>query len=144
MILTGLLLAAAVLPAGQSFECTPVRVWDGDGPIWCAEGPHVRLSGIAARELDGSCSIGHPCPDSDPLEARDALVRLIGSAVGVSREGHILVKGPRMTCLSGGGAGGNRTAAFCQSPLSGDVSCKMIEGGWAALWQKYWRCHQCP
>ena len=63
-----LLLAVAVVPAGQSFQCTPVAVWDGDGPIWCAEGPHIRLSGIAAREIDGSCRPGHPCPNADALQ----------------------------------------------------------------------------
>ncbi len=138
-----LLLAAAVIPSGQSFQCTPVRVWDGDGPIWCAEGPHVRLSGIAARELDGSCSVGHPCPDADPVAARNALVRLIGKPTGQSREGHVLVSGPAMMCRSDGGAGGNRTAAFCVSPQSGDVSCNMVTGGWAAIWPKYWRRHKC-
>lgn len=40
-----LLVAASVVAAGQSFDCTPTRVWDGDGPIWCAEGPRIRLSG---------------------------------------------------------------------------------------------------
>lgn len=64
------MLAASVIPAGQNFNCTPERVWDGDGPIWCSEGPRVRLSGIAAREMDGTCSIGHPCPDADALEAK--------------------------------------------------------------------------
>ena len=143
-MLSALFLAAAIVPAGQSFPCTPVRVWDGDGPIWCAEGPHVRLSGIAAREMDGSYKVGHPCPDADPHKARDALVRLIGKSKGVAREGHILVSGPRMTCRSDGSAGGNRTAAFCHSPQSGDVSCNMIAGGWAAKWQKYWHGHKCP
>ncbi len=32
-----LLLLASVVPTGQSFTCTPVAVWDGDGPVWCAE-----------------------------------------------------------------------------------------------------------
>ena len=77
-----LLLATAVIPAGQSFNCTPTRVWDGDGPIWCAEGAHVRLSGVAAKEMDGTCKTGHPCPDADPMEARDALVQLIGRPIG--------------------------------------------------------------
>lgn len=143
-MITAFLLATAVIPAGQSFHCTPIRVWYGDGPIWCAEGPHVRLSGIAAREMDGSCSIGHPCPNADPVAARDALVSLIGRPTGISREGHILVDGPRMTCISDGSAGGSRTAAFCHSPQSGDISCNMIKAGWAALWQKYWRGHKCP
>lgn len=77
-----LLAAAAVVPAGQSFRCTPVRVWDGDGPVWCAEGPHVRLAGVAAREMDGTCRDNQPCPRVDPSSARDTLVQLVGSAVG--------------------------------------------------------------
>src|SRR3546814_4412002 len=107
-----LFLLASVVPAGQSFTCTPVAVWDGDGPIWCAEGPHVRLSGVAAREMNGSCSSAHPCPDADPVAARDHLVGLLGTPQGRNRTGHILVRGPAMRCLSRGGAGGTRTAAF--------------------------------
>src|SRR5688500_79871 len=105
------LFAAVVIPAGQTFECTPIRVWDGDGPVWCAEGPHVRLSGIAAREKDGTCRTNQPCPDTGAIEARNALVRLVGKAIGTSSEGHILVRGPSMTCRSHGSAGGTRTAA---------------------------------
>ena len=61
------LLAAAIVPAGESFECTPVRVWDGGGPTWCAEGPHVRRSGIAAKEMDGTCNANQPCPDATAI-----------------------------------------------------------------------------
>jgi endonuclease YncB( thermonuclease family) len=50
-----LALAVTVVPAGQTFACTPVAVYDGDGPVWCAEGPRIRLAGIAAREMDGTC-----------------------------------------------------------------------------------------
>lgn len=60
----------AIVATGQSFNCTPTRVWDGDGPIWCEEGPRIRLSGIAAREMDGSCSKGHPCPSASPEQSR--------------------------------------------------------------------------
>lgn len=52
--------------SGDTFTCTPIPVWDGDGPIWCAEGPKIRLAGIAARELDGSCRPAHPCPAAEP------------------------------------------------------------------------------
>ena len=65
-------LAASIVTAGQTFTCTPTHVWDGDGPIWCAEGPHVRLSGVAAREMDGTCRPGQPCPDASATQARDA------------------------------------------------------------------------
>lgn len=138
-----IILSAAIVPAGQAFECTPIRVWDGDGPIWCAEGPHVRLSGIAAREMNGACNANQPCPDASAVEARDALVGLVGRPIGRSREGHILVEGPKLRCRSVGGAGGNRTAAWCVSPVSGDLSCAMVKGGWALRWDRYWRNHRC-
>lgn len=138
-----LLGAAAVVPAGQSFQCTPTRVWDGDGPVWCAEGPRVRLAGIAARETDGTCRSNQPCPDADPKASRDALVRLLGKPVGQSSEGHVLVSGPALRCVSEGGAGGSRTAAWCVSPQVGDVSCAMVRGSWALRWARYWRSHRC-
>lgn len=133
----------AVVAAGQSFICTPVRVWDGDGPIWCAEGPRVRLSGIAAREMDGTCSPGHPCPNASAEQARDTLVRLVGKPAGKSSQGHVLVIGPALKCMSVGGAGGKRTAAWCVSPKTGDISCAMIKSGHAKKWPKYWGNHIC-
>ncbi|MDK2760474.1 MAG: hypothetical protein KYX64_03850 [Sphingopyxis sp.] len=143
MILSLLFAAAFVVPAGQSFNCTPTAVWDGDGPIWCAEGPHVRLSGIAAREMDGTCRAGHPCPSADAIAARDHLVALLGKRGGVRPTGHISVTGPTMICLSAGGAGGTRTAAFCSSARSGDISCAMVRDGYAARWDRYWQRHRC-
>src|SRR5690606_27284255 len=86
-----LLLAAAgvaVVPSGQTFECTPTRVWDGDGPIWCAEGPRIRLSGIAAREIDGTCRSNQPCPKASAEQSRDALARLVGQPRGTGPHGH--------------------------------------------------------
>ena len=142
-MLTAAFLAAAIIPATHSFACTPVRVWDGDGPIWCAEGPRVRLAGIAAREIDGSCRSNQPCPSVGATEARDALVRLIGVSAGRSLEGHVLVNGPTMQCRSVGNGRGERTAAWCVSPTSGDVSCAMVSGGWALKWDRYWGGHRC-
>jgi endonuclease YncB( thermonuclease family) len=132
-----------IVAAGITFTCTPTHVYDGDGPIWCAEGPRIRLSGIAAREMNNSCKVGHPCPSASATEARDALVKLIGSPTGKSRDGHILVKGGALQCTSVGGAGGKRTAAWCTSAKSGDLSCAMVSGKWAAKWDRYWRGHQC-
>ena len=54
-----LFLAAAAVPSGQAFDCTPTAVWDGDGPVWCEEGPRIRISGIAAR---GPHKPGMPSP----------------------------------------------------------------------------------
>lgn len=137
------LLAAILIPTGETFACTPTRVWDGDGPIWCAEGPRIRLTGIAAREMDGSCRTNQPCPSVTAEESRDALVRLVGTPIGVAPEGHVLVRGPTMTCQSEGSAGGSRTAAWCVSPRVGDLSCAMVAGGWALRWERYWRGRGC-
>lgn len=132
----------ATISAAATFACTPVAVWDGDS-LWCQEGPRIRLSGIAARETDGSCKPGHPCPAVDPNVSRDALVALVGKPTGVGPRGHVLVTGPTMTCRSVGSAGGKRTAAWCFSPKGGDLSCAMVRGGWAARWKGYWRGHRC-
>jgi endonuclease YncB( thermonuclease family) len=136
-------ILAQVIAAGQSFTCTPTRVWDGDGPIWCAEGPQVRLAGIAAREMDGSCRVGHPCPSASAIEARDQLVRLLGGARGVAPTGHVLVKGPPLACLSDGSAGGKRTAAWCSAHGSTSLNCQMVASGYALRWDRYWRGHRC-
>src|SRR3712207_3969856 len=75
------------LGRGQTFTCTPTHIWDADSPNWCAEGPRIRLAGIAAREIDGTCRPGKPCPRGSAIEARDRLVELIGRPIGRSREG---------------------------------------------------------
>lgn len=129
--------AASSVPAGATFRCTPVAVYDGDGPVWCAEGPHVRLAGIAAREMDGSCRSNQPCPDATAIEARDALVRLLGGARGRLSTGHIIVRGPTMTCISRGSAGGTRTAALCATPAFGDLSCAMVQSRTVLRWRRY-------
>lgn len=132
-----LVAAASVLAAGTAFTCTPVRVWDGDGPIWCAEGQKIRLSGIAAREIDGTCKPGHPCPAASGRAARDALVRLIGAPSGRSREGHILVRGAPLRCVSKGSGKGERTAALCSTSAGIDLSCAMVRSGHALRWAQY-------
>ncbi len=121
----------------------PTRVWDGDGPVWCAEGPRLRIAGIAAREANGTCRLKQPCPTATAEQARDALVDVVGTRRGVTREGHILVNGPTMTCRSAGSAGGSRTAAWCTSPRSGDVSWAMVQSRTVLVWQRYWRGHRC-
>lgn len=136
-------LLLTLVPAGEAFTCTPIAVWDGDGPVWCDEGPRIRLAGIAAREIDGSCSAGHPCPDADAILARDTLVELVGEATGMGPQGHVTLVGPPMRCISEGSGGGNRTAAWCVSPKGGDLSCRMVGLGMAARWDRYWRGHVC-
>lgn len=137
------LLAASIVASGQTFTCTPTHVWDGDGPVWCVEGPHLRIAGIAAREMDGTCRTNQPCPAASAIEARDALVQLMGGARGTISTGHVVVRGPRLTCRSEGGAGGNRTAAWCRLPSGADLSCAMIKTGTVLRWDRYWKGPAC-
>jgi endonuclease YncB( thermonuclease family) len=137
------LLAASVVAAGQTFTCTPTHVWDGDGPVWCEEGPRLRIAGIAAREIDGTCRTNQPCPQSSAIEARDALVQILGGARGTASTGHVLVSGPMLTCRSEGSAGGNRTAAWCSLPGGADLSCAMIRTRTVLRWDRYWKGPTC-
>jgi endonuclease YncB( thermonuclease family) len=138
-----ILFAAQVVAAGNTFTCTPTAVWDGDGPVWCAEGPKLRIAGIAAREIDGSCRTNQPCPMVSGPDARDRIVRLFGGARGRTADGHVLVRSAAMSCLSEGSAGGSRTAAWCTSPAFGDLSCAAVRAGGAVRWARYWRRHTC-
>jgi endonuclease YncB( thermonuclease family) len=138
-----IIFAAAVVPAGDTFTCTPTHVWDGDGPFWCKEGPHVRLGGIAAREMDGSCRPNQPCPEASATEARDALVNLFGGQRGKISTGHIVVFGPKLACTSVGSAGGSRTAAWCTFPNGDDLSCAMISTRTVLRWDRYWTKPDC-
>ena len=136
-MLSLLLMAAATIASGHAFTCTPTRVWDGDGPIWCREGPRIRLAGIAAREIDESCKPGHPCPKTSGRAARDQLVALLGGPKGRTSTGHIIVSAPAMQCVSNGSARGQRTGAWCDVKGLGDLSCAMIRSGAALRWDRY-------
>lgn len=127
-----LLALTAVVASGQTFACTPTAVYDGDGPIWCAEGPRIRLSGIAAREMDGTCRMNQPCPDASAERSRNQLASLVGKRIGRRPEGHILVKGPTMQCRSEGNGVGKRTAAWCVSRSVGarSVTSACAPGRW--------------
>lgn len=123
------LAKAPIVPRGQTFTCTPTLVWDGDGPIWCAEGPKVRLARINAREHDESCRRNAPCPAASGRAARDYLVQLLGGPRGITRTGHIRVAGPPLRCRSDGWGKGDRTAAWC-SPFGGiDLSRQLVRSG---------------
>ena len=138
-----MLALSQVVAAGLLFTCTPTAVWDGDGPIWCAEGPRIRLAGIAAREADGTCRSNQPCPGASSDQARDQLVRLLGGARGTLPTGHVKVRARPMRCASDGSAGGSRTAAWCVTSAGVDLNCAMVRSGKALRWRRYWRNHRC-
>jgi hypothetical protein len=91
---------------------------------------------------DAGCNGNAPCPDLDAVAARDRLVALLGRATGRGPFGRIYVAGPLLTCAANGRSY-DRVAAWCVSPVSGDISCDMVSSGAAAQWDKFWQGHAC-
>ena len=129
--------ADRVVPPGATFTCTPTRVWNGIGPIWCAEGPKVRLWGLAVRELDDRCLPNRPCPRRSGSESRDFLISLLGRATGTASSGHVLVEGASLHCIAHAFNEGGKTSAWCRSATAGDLSCAMAQAGYASPWRRH-------
>lgn len=143
-MMLGILLAAAVgwtayegsgtAGTAEGFACTVSSVTDGD-TFRCHEQDgagrsiRVRLSGIAARETNETCSPGHPCPTASAEAAATELRRLADAQT--------------LQCRAVGDTYG-RIAAFCQRSDGVDLSCAMVESGTALRWEKYWGAHSCP
>ncbi|MDB5668600.1 MAG: hypothetical protein JWL74_1550 [Alphaproteobacteria bacterium] len=119
--------AAVDTAAGNDFPCTVQSVYDGDGPINCAETDtagkrvRVRLRGIEAREADNSCRYEDLCPEASGAEAKAHLTRL---AVG------------QLECVSFGPSY-NNVDASCRNRSGQDVSCEMLRSGAAVRWPQY-------
>ncbi|WP_129792589.1 thermonuclease family protein [Sphingosinicella sp. CPCC 101087] len=109
-------------PSPATFVCDVLRVHDGDGPIHCRNGSRIRLSGIAARELDGRCLDGHPCP--------------VASAEAAKAELDRLAVGRRLTCHQVG-TSYRRVVAWCETPTGEDLSCAMVRSGTVLRWARH-------
>ena len=119
--------------AAAIFICTPIAVWDGDGPIWCEEGPKIRISSIAAREIDGTCRPHHPCPRASGEASRDALVELLGRRTGRWKSGHITIAAAPMRCRNEGRSF-DRVVASCTLADGRDLGRAMLATGTVLPW----------
>jgi endonuclease YncB( thermonuclease family) len=113
--------------SAATMRCTVVSVWDGDGPIHCREGGKIRLTAIAARQLDETCSPGHPCLNATGAEAQAALRQLA--------QGQTLMCEPT-------GLSRDRIRAWCWRPDGTELNCAMLRSGTVAYWQKFDRWHR--
>jgi endonuclease YncB( thermonuclease family) len=115
--------SATPLPQpGSNFVCEVTGVHDGDGPIYCTTGVKIRLTAVAARELDGTCTAGHPCPAASAEAATQALWRL--------------VQGQTLRCQATNKTY-DRIAAWCWRADGKEVNCEMVRSGTALHWVKY-------
>jgi endonuclease YncB( thermonuclease family) len=118
-----ILFLFALVAAGQSFSCRVVDVHDGD-TMRCADGTRIRLQGIDANEMDGTCH--ERCAN---LPAQNAKWSLEHLALGKSA-----------TCRSTG-MSYTRVTAWCfVTPEDGapiDLSCEQVMRQAAVIWRKY-------
>lgn len=97
----------------RAIECHSPTVTDGDS-LRCG-GQRVRLLGIDAPEMPGSCRPGRQCVQGNPFAARDYLVSLTRTTVRCTPEGQDRY---------------GRTLARCTANGI-DLSCAMIRSGHA-------------
>lgn len=102
------------------FSCDVAYVNDGD-TLRCEDGTRVRLHAIAARESDGSCSPGHPCPSASAATSKAALERLVGR---------------RINCIQTG-TSYRRVTAICRNASGVEINCAMVERGAALVWDRF-------
>lgn len=101
--------------------CAVAHINDGD-TLRCHDGTRIRLHAVAAREIDGSCTLGHPCPEATAEAATRTLQRLAG--------------GQTIRCQSTGRSY-NRVTAICWTPAGEEINCAMVRSGTAVIWDRF-------
>lgn len=102
------------------FTCAVVQVHDGD-TFTCADHTKIRVAGIDANELDGSC---HNACAAMPADASRRYVTA-------------LVLRRTLSCQPLGRSYA-RIVARCRLPDGRDLSCAAITAGAAVRWDQYW------
>lgn len=103
------------------FNCQVAYINDGD-TLRCTDGTRVRLNAVAARESDGSCTPGHPCPPASAEAATAELTRL--------------ADGQELQCRETGTTY-NRKAAICVNEEGTEINCAMVRSGTALVWPRF-------
>ncbi|ARS29048.1 hypothetical protein [Sphingomonas sp. KC8] len=123
-----------------TFTCLAIALHDVDGPIHCKGGQKVRLQGIGATEMDGSCRQNQPCVAGDPRKQRRTMARIMGAkpaSEDTSINGQLWFARPvRLTCTATGKSH-KRVTAWCQTAAGKDLSCEAIKARVAVRWDKY-------
>jgi len=127
------IVSLLALAAAHAFRCEVTSVHDGD-TMRCADGTRIRLQGIDANEMDGTCH--HSCAPGTAEEARQYL--------------EVMALGRTATCVPTGRSY-RRVTAWCRvdndlGPRT-DLSCAQVASGHAVIWRRYdvhGRLARCP
>ncbi|MBK1970941.1 nuclease [Brevundimonas diminuta] len=104
-----------------SFSCRVTNVHDGD-TLRCSDGTRLRLHAVAAREIDETCSEGHPCPTASAAAARLELVKLAEN---------------RTLACHRTGKSYNRVTAICDNDEGVEINCAMVRSGTTLVWDRF-------
>lgn len=114
------------------FVCEVVRIYDGDGPLWCRSGQKVRVAGIQAPDFEKA----EPCRRT---AARRATYTCDDTAARRSQQiVSRLTLNQRLICQPMG-TSYKRVVARCTLPDGRSLSCTTIAAGAAVRWDSYWR-----
>lgn len=116
-------VGSPVVQPEDRFSCRVSSITDGD-TLRCTDGTRIRLHAVAAREMDETCSAGHPCPSASGASAKAELQRLAG--------------GMSLSC-SRTGRSFDRVTAICWTPENLEINCAMIRSGKAVVWDRFAR-----
>src|SRR4051812_5973438 len=61
--------------------CPAIALHDVDGPIHCADGTKLRVQGIGALEMNGTCRPNQPCVPGNSFDQRLIMARVMGAKV---------------------------------------------------------------
>lgn len=125
------LMPVHALPAAP-FVCAVVRVHDGDGPLWCANGIKVRIAGVQAPDYEDAA----PCRRDDASRANYTCDN--GAADRSRQIVERLVLHRSFNCQPMGQSYA-RVVARCTLPDGRSLSCAVIAAGAAVRWDRYWR-----
>ncbi|HYD23841.1 MAG TPA: hypothetical protein VEB68_03525 [Croceibacterium sp.] len=112
---------SALLLLAVSIACAEPVAKDGDDVI-CA-GADLRIEGVNARELDGSCRAAAPCGEMDGERSRAALDRLVAGGFSYT----VRYRDPYGRAVIEGRLADGR-----------DLACALIASGAAVRWDRYW------
>jgi len=122
------------------FICAALAIHDVDGPIRCHNGIEIRLAGIGATEMDGTCRPNQPCIPGDPREQRRVMAQVMGAEIereDAEDNGSVWFKQPVGLACEQVGKSYRRVVAYCAAPYGRDLSCEAIRAGIAARWAKF-------
>ncbi len=124
-----------------AFICLAIALHDVDGPIHCQDGTKIRLQGIGALEMDGTCRRKQPCVYGDPFEQRRRMAKAMGATIAretrTPNGGQLFFARPIALACEQTGSSHKRITAWCKLSSKMDLSCVAIRAGVAIRWDRY-------